>query len=148
MRESNLVRLDLSYNSIRLKGGQSILQGIKDNSTLQSINLSWNGLGSESCRWIAESIANSESEIEEFYLEHNQLDSSLLVPLSKALKENTRLKILDLSYNYLGKQLQVHLIEAMKVNRSLRELNLQHTDIIASEPLKYNIERLDEDDRI
>ena len=51
-----LQTLDLSWNSLRLKGALAIAQGLKSNQMLKVLNLSYNGFGNNGAIALADAL--------------------------------------------------------------------------------------------
>lgn len=108
------------------------------------VNLSWNGLGAESGKLIADLIASCPNLLE-LYFSHNRYACCALLshliqnaffcrlpfqsclPIAKALKDNKTLLRLDLSHNPLTVAGLSSLFESLKYNTTIEWMNLQAT---------------------
>ena len=125
----DLEELFLSNNSL----GSSaivILQALKENSKLKILDLNSNKMTAE----VAEDLANvikNNLDLEELFLSNNSLGSSAIVIL-QALKENSKLKILDLNSNKMTAEVAEDLANVIKNNLDLEKLYLSNNSLGSS----------------
>ena len=136
---SSLQKLYLFSNSLK-QSALVILQALKENSMLKVLNLSGNDMTGE----IAKNLANvikSNTGLEQLHLLNNNLGPSAIVIL-KALKENSKLKLLDLNGNHMTGEVAEDLANVLKTNSHLEQLglddNLGLSAIVVLRALKEN----------
>ena len=118
---SNLNYLGLANNLLG-PSANVILQTLKENKKLQIIHLRNNNMTEKVAEDLANVIKNNIG-LEEILISHNDLKSSAAVVL-QALKEGSKLKILDLSSNSMTEQVAEDLANVIKANSNLEQLNL------------------------
>ena len=139
---SGLVELYLSGNKL-MSSAVVILQALQENCELKALHLQNNNMTGQ----IAEDLANvikNNFGLEELYLCHNKLNSSVTVIL-QALQKNSQLKSLGLNNNRLSVmgQLVNDLATVVKKNLGLENLSLSDNRlntsvIVILEALKEN----------
>ena len=100
-----------------------ILQALQEHSRLKVLNLSDNNLTAYVAENLATIIKNNSS-LEELYLSNNGLKTSAAVIL-KALKEKSVLKILNLNSNLMTEEVAEDLAAVIRNNRSLEQLCIE-----------------------
>lgn len=120
-----LKTLDLSANSIRNLGLRHLATAMRNNTVLQTLNLSKNGIKVDP---IALTLKQN-STITELVLSNNKLDMQCAKQLASALKNNGTLQTLDVSRNFLYSQGVKSLAKLAKVNTSLQSLNLSQVQM-------------------
>ena len=93
---SNLERLYLANNDLKTSA-ILVLQALKENSKLKILNLDGNNMTGEAAEDLA-SVIKKNSNLEQLGLANNDLKTSAILVL-QALKENSKLKILNLDGN-------------------------------------------------
>ena len=126
---SNLTYLGLANNLLGISTAV-ILQALKENSKLEVLYLCNNNMTGQVAEDLAKVIKNN-SGLKEIYLSHNCLRSSAVLIL-QALKENSKLKILDLGNNNMTGVIAEELANVIKNNPSLEEIFLSHNDLKSS----------------
>ena len=91
---TNILKLDISYNDISDDGAVAISECLKNNNTLQELNMS-----------------------------HNKISDHGIINIGKALQINITLQILDISHNFLSNNGAVAIGESYKSN-TLQKLSL------------------------
>ena len=125
----DLQKLYLSNNNLG-PSAIMILQALKGNSRLQILNLNNNNMTGE----VAEDLANvikTNSHLEQLGLESNNLGSSAIIIL-QALKENSKLQILNLNNNNMTGEVAEELANVIKTNSYLEQLGLQSNNLGSS----------------
>ena len=106
--------------------GQSalvLLQALAENCTLKRLNLNGNSMTGHVAEVLADIIINNPG-LEELCLSDNDLKISVAVIL-QTLKQNSKLRILDLNGNGMTGQIAEHLANVIKNNSSLERLGLR-----------------------
>ena len=92
---TNILKLDISYNDISDDGAVAISECLKNNNTLQELNMS-----------------------------QNKVSDYGIINIGKALQINITLQILDISHNFLSNDGAVAIGECLTKSNTLQELNL------------------------
>ena len=126
---SGLEQLYLSDNGLK-SSASIILQALKDNSQLKSLNLNNNNMSGKVVEDLADVIRNN-SVLEQLCLSDNDFKLSAIVIL-KALKNVYKLKILNLNNNNMTTKIVQHLANVIKNNACLKQLFLSNNDLKTS----------------
>ena len=116
---SKLEQLYLGNNNLG-PSATVILQVLKNNSQLKMLNLSNNNMTGKVAKDLGNVIKNN-SGLEELYLYSNDLKSSATVIL-QALKENYKLKLLNMSINFITEITVSQLVPVIKCNPLITEI--------------------------
>ncbi|XP_073465205.1 NACHT, LRR and PYD domains-containing protein 3-like [Aquarana catesbeiana] len=103
-----------------------LASGIRNNQTLRTLNLSWNNLEGPHFRDLMEALTTSR--IEELQLSHNNLTNCSCPHLASGIRNNQRLRTLDLTDNNLEGPHFRDLMEALTTSR-IEELHLRYTHL-------------------
>eukprot|EP00984_Skeletonema_dohrnii_P008654 scaffold3211_cov91-Skeletonema_dohrnii-CCMP3373.AAC.7 len=93
--------LDLLDNKIGKEGAIALAEALKENTTLTTLTLGWNGIDKEGAIALAEALKENTT-LTALKLENNFIDNEGAIALAEALKENTTLTSLNLEYNEIG----------------------------------------------
>ena len=126
---SGLEQLYLSDNGLK-SSASIILQALRDNSQLKSLNLNNNNMSGKVVEDLADVIRNN-SVLEQLCLSDNDFKLSAIVIL-KALKNVYKLKILNLNNNNMTTKIVQHLANVIKNNACLKQLFLSNNDLKTS----------------
>ncbi|KAH7054780.1 hypothetical protein BKA57DRAFT_434420 [Linnemannia elongata] len=125
---SILTTLNLDHNSIGDNGAQALSEALKTNSTLTTLNLYSNKIGPNGAQALSEAL-KTNSTLTTLNLEDNSIGDNGAQALSEALKSNSTLTTLNLSWNSIGDNGAQALSEALKTNSTLTTLNLVSNSI-------------------
>eukprot|EP00158_Paraphelidium_tribonemae_P005522 Partr_v1_DN27383_c0_g1_i3_m46351 putative leucine rich repeat containing 45 len=127
---STLEILDLRGNNIRADGCLAIAQLIKINSTIRSLSLEWNcvGIWDNGIKALGDAL-NLNQHLENLDLRNNKIGPSGGAVIAAGLKSNTVLKSLDLRWNNLGLVGGRCLLDMLKWNQTLLHLELQGNEL-------------------
>ena len=125
--------LNLS-NDLGLDEALALAEALKTNTTIQSLNLSYNKLGPEVDIALAE-VLKTNTTLQTLNLKHNNFGPEGFVALAEALKINTTLQSLNLQSSKLEGEGALALAEALKTNTTLQTLNLKWNNINPEEAL-------------
>eukprot|EP00903_Cladosiphon_okamuranus_P017705 g16304.t1 len=132
--------LDLSHNKIGDKetynfvrpdyttGGEAVAEMIESNTTLSSLDLSWNSIRMASGVSLGESLAHN-SGLVELRLPHNSLADSGIQAIAQSLRSNGSLRLLDISFNSMKPRSAMVLANALLDNSSLDRLMMSHNNV-------------------
>ena len=126
---SNLEQLYLANNNLRTSS-ILILQAMKENCKLKTLNLNDNNMTGEAAEDLASVIKNN-SNLERLHLANNNLRKSSILIL-QALKENSNLQLLDLNGNKVTGEAAENLASVIKNNSNLEQLGLANNDLRTS----------------
>ncbi|KAF9536939.1 hypothetical protein EC957_009343, partial [Mortierella hygrophila] len=144
-RPSHLLELsfELVAGSFLAKELVPLAEALKTNSTLTTLDLQYNKIGSYEVEVMAEAL-KTNSTIITLYLGNNSIGDSGAQALAEALKTNSTLINLSLDHNSIGDNGAQALSEALKTNSALTALDLRGNSIWFKgllaflEPLKNN----------
>ena len=136
-KNSDLEHLDLGNNDL---GSTAIiiLQALKDNCKLKTLNLDNNNMTG----LVAEELANvikNNSNLEHLNLKSNDLGPTATNLILQALKESCKLKTLNLNDNNMTGEVSEELANVIKNNWSLAKLYLSDNDIKSSATVIFKI---------
>jgi hypothetical protein len=118
---STLQTIDLDYNGIGDEGAKAAAEAIKVNSTLQTIYLDYNGIGDGGAKAVAEAI-KVNSTLQTIYLGGNSIGAEGAKAIAEAIKVNSMLDIVDLG-GHGGKNLKSQIAATLREIRSRNEAN-------------------------
>uniref|UniRef100_A0A6B2LD43 Uncharacterized protein n=1 Tax=Arcella intermedia TaxID=1963864 RepID=A0A6B2LD43_9EUKA len=120
---TTLKSLHLSSNQIGSQEVKYIADFLKINSTLTKLNLSYNSIGPEGAKHIRDALKNNSS-LTELDLFDNKLGTEGAVYMSELLKINTTLSVLYLDKNKIESAGVNEIAKAIETNTSLSRLYL------------------------
>ncbi|CAM9219645.1 unnamed protein product [Ectocarpus fasciculatus] len=132
--------LDLSHNMIGDKetynfvrpdyttGGEAVAEMIETNTTLSSLDLSWNSVRMASGVSLGESLAHN-SALTELKVAHNSLADAGVQAIAQSLRSNGSLRLLDISFNNMKPRSAMVLANALLDNTSLDHLMMSHNNV-------------------
>lgn len=120
--------LDLSGNNITDEGAKRLASSLLVNKTLKVLNLSENHITDEgACKLAALLEQHPALEIN---VSDNRIGDRGLSALANALKENTHLKVLDLSGNLMTQSGLTSLTNLLEVNKTITTLKVSLPDVL------------------
>ena len=130
MIETNttLTTLNLSYNKIGYKGAVSIREGLEKNTTLTTLDLSNNRIGNEGAVSIGQGLEKNTT-LTTLHLSNNRIGNEGAVSIGQGLEKNTTLTTLHLSYNRIGNEGAVSIGQGLEKNTTLTTLHLSNNGI-------------------
>ncbi|CAM9700959.1 unnamed protein product, partial [Ectocarpus sp. 12 AP-2014] len=132
--------LDLSHNMIGDKetynfvrpdyttGGEAVAEMIETNTTLSSLDLSWNSVRMASGVSLGESLAHN-SALTELKVAHNSLADAGVQAIAQSLRSNGSLRLLDISFNNMRPRSAMVLANALLDNTCLDHLMMSHNNV-------------------
>ena len=118
-----LKQADFSWNSVKKQGAGAIAEGLKT-SPLVRLNLAWNGLGDGGAAQVSNAIKENAT-LQFLDLSSNRVGLEGATFIAEGLKENQTLRSLQINGNPIGDTGSMILIEAVGHNQSVRDLGLQ-----------------------
>ena len=112
---TSLKTLDLSWNHLRGRGATAIAKGLGNNYSLHSLLLAWNGFDDDGACAIAKALLENNS-LEKLDLSNNRITKRGCLSLADALKVNSSLKILKIGKNQMGSDGAHALLAAINSN--------------------------------
>ena len=120
VREVNMTNLSMKEKEF----SEFITQSLSGNTTLTSLNISYNSIGDAGLESLCKVLKKNET-LEKLILIHVGLTSAGVIYLSNILSTMSGLSLLDVSRNNIGDAGVVALAEKLFANRSLKSLYLQ-----------------------
>ena len=117
---------------------------LKEDDTLQELNISWNKITNEGANMIGEAIKVNKI-LKKLDIHRNSISDDGAAAISDGLKYNISLQELDMSWNKITSEGANMIGEAIKVNKILKKLDIHGNSIsddgaaAISDGLKYNI---------
>ncbi|CAH1794369.1 unnamed protein product [Owenia fusiformis] len=123
-------KLDLKGNNIRGKAVESLGRMLKQNKTLLSVCLEWNGLGmlDNSFAIFCDGLG-SNTTLNVLDLRNNQINHEGATELATALKRNPILRSLDVRWNNVGIVGGRALLKSLQQNKTIARLELAGNNI-------------------
>lgn len=122
--------LEVSRNSIGPQQHGELLNFLRENCTLEVLDLKTNLIDADSAVEIFGAlIANPNTVLKELYLAENDIMGVGMESLAQFLRVNRSLRILDISDNSINSGDLIRLAEALQQNNSLKELDIQRAKI-------------------
>ena len=146
---TNIQKLDMSYNSISDDGAAAISDCLKKNVSLQELNLAYNNITNEGVKKISEAITMTAT-LQKLNLNKNSISDDGVEAVSKSLKINRSLQELNLQrhqgeFAVITEKGVKSISEAIQANTTLQKLDLSghriSDDGVAaiSDSLKINV---------
>lgn len=121
-------QLYLSCNHLTSSDAQQLKSLLKNNSTLQTLELNDNSLGCAGVQAVADGLADQPAGpgdgLQRLSLSSNKIDLDSIMALTQALPFCRNLRFLDLSRNPLGDDAIEILVDGLAVLPTLRSLRL------------------------
>lgn len=115
----------LQQNEITAKGAAIIADGLRDNTTLEALELSGNHLSDKGIDYLAQALMMNNSILTKLYCGSNGITDQGAQYIAQLLKKNRTLTRLDLSFNEIGDRGVRRLATTLAhFNTTLIQLNL------------------------
>ncbi|KAK7005347.1 leucine-rich repeat-containing protein 45 [Biomphalaria glabrata] len=123
-------KLDLKGNNIHAAGTEAIGKMLRQNKSLVSLCLEWNGMGmlDNSFAVFCEGLG-SNTALRALDLRNNQISHDSVSELAAALKRNVHLRALDLRWNNCGLLGGRALLEMLQSNKTISRLELAGNNV-------------------
>ncbi|KAL0242955.1 hypothetical protein GEMRC1_005518 [Eukaryota sp. GEM-RC1] len=125
---TTVTSIDLSANSIRAEGACALADALKVNASITSVYLCQNSIGAKGARALADALKVNAS-ITSINLGHNSIGPEGAKALADALKVNASITSVNLWCNCIGDEGARALAEALKVNTSVTSILLRNNSI-------------------
>ncbi|KAL0243286.1 hypothetical protein GEMRC1_005847 [Eukaryota sp. GEM-RC1] len=125
---STITSLELGSNSIGAEGAGALAESLKVNASVTSVNLWNNSIGAEGARALADALKVNAS-VTNIDLSYNSIGAEGAEALTVALKVNVSVTSVNLGGNFIGDEGARTLAEALKVNTSVTSVNLKCNSI-------------------
>ena len=123
-----LQQLDVSGNSIGQGGATALAEMLKENRTLQQLDVSGNSIGQGGATALAEMLKENRT-LQQLDVSGNSIGQGGATALAEMLKENGTLQQLDVSGNSIGQGGATALAEMLKENGTLQQLDVSNNSI-------------------
>ena len=118
-----LQQLDVSNNCIGDGGATKLAEMLKENITLQQLSIGTNSIGDEGTMALVKMLKESRT-LQQLDVSANSIGDIGTTALAEIMKENRTLQQLDVSSNSMGNQGATALAEILKENRTLQQLDI------------------------
>ncbi|KAL0243362.1 hypothetical protein GEMRC1_005923 [Eukaryota sp. GEM-RC1] len=125
---TSVTSVNLGYNSIGAEGARALAEALKVNVSVTSVNLSYNSIGAEGVRALAEALKVNVS-VTSVNLSYNSIGAEGVRALAEALKVNVSVTSVNLKSNSIGVEGARALAEALKLNASVTSIDLEYNSI-------------------
>ncbi|KAL0245049.1 hypothetical protein GEMRC1_009129 [Eukaryota sp. GEM-RC1] len=125
---TTVISIDLLDSAIGAEGARALAEALKVNASVTSVNLCNNFLRDDGARALAEAL-KVNSSVTGVDLTLNSIGDDGARALAEALIVNTTVTSVNLGYNSIGDEGARALAEALKVNASITSLNLGYNSI-------------------
>ena len=126
---TTLTSINLSWNQIRATGATALAEALKVNNTVKSLVLAYTKIGPVGATALAEAL-KVNSSITTLDLFGNQIRATGATALAEGLKSNSSITHVDLGGNYdIGPVGVTALAEVLKVNSTITEIKLLRNNI-------------------
>ncbi|KRX10135.1 hypothetical protein PPERSA_08538 [Pseudocohnilembus persalinus] len=128
---SNLKVVNLSNNNLEDKGANQILFYMLDNSSIQSLDISANGITDKVIPTL-KNLLQKSNYLNELYLSWNNITAIGGYQIATALEKNIELAVLDLSYNSLCHNSQNNKFAGVEIVKTITESvrsQMKHLDL-------------------
>ena len=126
--DDTLQELDLEYKGITSEGARLIAEAIKVNKTLKKLDIHGNSISDDGATAISDGLKSNDS-LQELTMWSNKISNKGAKRIAEAIKVNTILKILDINGNTISDDGVVAISDSLKSNNSLQELNMSYNKI-------------------
>ena len=123
-----ITKLVMFKNSITDRGATTLAEMLKENTTLQQLNISNNSIGDGGATALAE-ILKENTTLQQLNISNNSIGFGGATALAEILKENRTLQQLCISNNSIGVGGATALTEMLKENRTLQQLYIRNNSI-------------------
>uniref|UniRef100_A0A7S3LE36 Uncharacterized protein n=1 Tax=Amphora coffeiformis TaxID=265554 RepID=A0A7S3LE36_9STRA len=120
-QNTSLELLDLTGSSMNCEAICGLARGIAHNSSLKKVVLDFNNFGDKGCEGLAQMLKKNAT-LEELHFFGNQVTAKGASTLANALKVNKTLRALELSFNRIGDEGVIALAECLTVNTTLEKV--------------------------
>ena len=128
VKDLNITKLILSGNAIATEGATALAEMLKENRTLQQLNVRYNSIGQGGATALAEMLKENRT-LQQLDVRYNSIGQGGATALAEMLKENRTLQQLDVSNNSIGQGGATALAEMLKENRTLQQLDVSLNSI-------------------
>ena len=128
VKDLNITKLILYGNAIATEGATALAEMLKENRTLQQLNVSLNSIGQGGAIALAEMLKENTT-LQQLNVNFNSIGQGGAAALAEILKENRTLQQLDVRVNSIGLEGATALAEMLKKNRTLQQLDVSDNSI-------------------
>ena len=138
--DDTLQELNLSHNKITSEGAKMIGEAIKENKILQKLDIRGNSISDDGAAAISDGLKCNIS-LQKLDMSSNKITNEGAKMIGKAIKVNTTLRKLDIDGNSISDDGAAAISDGLKCNISLQELNMSFNEI-TSEGAKFIAEAI------
>ena len=126
--ENTLQELNLQWNQITCDGAKKIGEAIQVNTTLQKLGISGNMISDDGAAAISDGLKNNNS-LQVLNMSGNNITSQGAKKIGEAIQVNTTLQKLDISNNTISDDGAAAISDGLKNNNTLQALNMSGNNI-------------------
>eukprot|EP00759_Apiculatamorpha_spiralis_P032149 PhF_6_TR33689/c0_g1_i2/m.49380 len=119
----------LRGNNVSTLGVKELVNVLKKNPNITSLELGDNNLGDEGVSLLSDSLGN-HGTLKSLDVQYNGIGRGGAQEIARMLSTNSVLRTLDVQLNNLGKEGAALIAEALHVNHTLTSLNIGHNNIM------------------
>jgi Ran GTPase-activating protein (RanGAP) involved in mRNA processing and transport len=127
--DRRLLGFYVGSNEIGEQGAAHLAGVLRYNYTLQDLRMGNNQIGVVGALVLVEELTSNNTTLERLELDWNGLGPEGVLALAETLQQNSKLSHVNLSGNRIGSEGVVALAESLWYNSTLQELVLKHNDI-------------------
>ena len=126
--DDTLQELDLGFKGITSEGARLIAEAIKVNKTLKKLDIRGNSISDDGATAISDGLKSNNS-LQKLTMWYNKISNKGAKRIAEAIKVNTTLKTLNIFYNTISDNGVVAISDSLKSNNSLQELDISYNKI-------------------
>ena len=130
-----LEKIDLSYNHFSASDIANILKGMKNISSLASINISHTVINDEAANELATVLLHNP-KLKYLDLNHNNISLSAMVNVFEGMKNTSNLITMNLSHNIITNKAANELANVLHHNSALQKLDMSYNNLSKSDAVK------------
>ena len=128
LKDVRISKLHIHHGNCTERGAITLMEILKETTTLQDLDVSSNSLGVGGATAIAEMLTENKT-LQQLSVRQYSIGDGGATALAEMLKENRALQHLDVRRNSIGNEGATALAEMLKENRTLQQLDVSRNSI-------------------
>ena len=128
LKSVRINKLTMCFGSVTESGATVLVEMLKENRTLQQLDVGGNSIGDGGATALAEMLKENRT-LQQLDVKANSIGDGGATALAEMLKENRTLQQLDVKANSIGDGGATALAEMLKENRTLQQLDISGSSI-------------------